>query len=221
MKKLNKGFTLIELMIVVAIIGILAAIAIPNFLRYQLRSKFAELRTNVEAIRKSQESLRQAERQVCLNAATGQYVAFTRIPTGAAPPGTTKFVWAEADYAAAGRIDWNVEGGTYGIYAANTDAPPVIPAGSPLLATCAATAPLGALGRAISVAANSDIDGDAVLSAVGYWKPVRDNTGAPTVDAPAIPGLAAGAGLTNCAGGTQPAAIGDGQIHTCSEDNVF
>ena len=84
MKK-AKGFTLIELMIVVAIIGILAAIAIPNFLRYQLRSKFAELRTNVEAIRKSQESLRQAERQVCPNAATGQYVTFAQIPIGAAP----------------------------------------------------------------------------------------------------------------------------------------
>jgi type IV pilus assembly protein PilA len=44
------GFTLIELMIVVAIIGILAAIAIPNFLSYQARSRQAEARTNLGAV---------------------------------------------------------------------------------------------------------------------------------------------------------------------------
>lgn len=52
LKSLRKqqGFTLIELMIVVAIIGILAAIAIPNFLRYQAQSRQAEARTNLGGI---------------------------------------------------------------------------------------------------------------------------------------------------------------------------
>ena len=46
----RKGFTLIELMIVVAIIGILAAIAIPNFLKFQAKSKTSEAKTNLKAI---------------------------------------------------------------------------------------------------------------------------------------------------------------------------
>jgi len=54
LKRNKKGFTLIELMIVVAIIGILAAIAIPNFLKFQAKAKQSEAKTNLGAIYISQ-----------------------------------------------------------------------------------------------------------------------------------------------------------------------
>ncbi len=54
MKK--KGFTLIELMIVVAIIGILAMIAIPNFIKFQCRAKQSEAKSNLKALFQAQKS---------------------------------------------------------------------------------------------------------------------------------------------------------------------
>jgi prepilin-type N-terminal cleavage/methylation domain len=82
LRKKTKGFTLIELMIVVAIIGILAAIAIPNFLRYQAKSKQSEAKANLGAIFTSETSY-QAERDT--------YAARANLDW--APTGTTRYAY--------------------------------------------------------------------------------------------------------------------------------
>ena len=78
MKKLEKGFTLIELMIVVAIIGILATVAIPAFMDYMKRSKKTEASLQLNKIGKN------AKRSY---AETSSYVTGTATELPAKPGG--------------------------------------------------------------------------------------------------------------------------------------
>lgn len=60
MKKRNQGFTLVEIMIVVAIIAILAAVAIPNFVKYRKTSQAAACISNLKQIQSACEQAKLA-----------------------------------------------------------------------------------------------------------------------------------------------------------------
>jgi prepilin-type N-terminal cleavage/methylation domain-containing protein len=78
----NKGFTLIELMIVVVIIGILAALAIPRFMRSTTKSKQSEAKQLLKQVYTMQHAYRQEFNAYCLNGVTASAAApatFARI----------------------------------------------------------------------------------------------------------------------------------------------
>ena len=61
----TKGFTLVELMVVVAILGVLASVAIVSFRKYLLRAKVSEAYTMLGVIRERQETYRAEFNQFC------------------------------------------------------------------------------------------------------------------------------------------------------------
>ena len=83
MKRVQQGFTLIELMIVVAIIGILAAVALPAYQDYTTRAKVSEV-----IVMASPAKLAVAE----TSSSAGGLSGLTQSSTGYVFPGATKYV---------------------------------------------------------------------------------------------------------------------------------
>ncbi|MFZ5478634.1 MAG: type IV pilin protein [Myxococcota bacterium] len=108
----RRGFSLVELMIVVAIIGILAALAIPNFRAMQYKAKRAEVPGNVTGIHTS---------ELAYEASFDEYVSATANPS--TTPGKDL---RDFDLSISGwrELGWSPDGpvrGQYAVSAASTD----------------------------------------------------------------------------------------------------
>ncbi|MDF0675458.1 MAG: prepilin-type N-terminal cleavage/methylation domain-containing protein [Nitrospira sp.] len=182
----QEGFTLIELMIVVAIIGILAAIAIPNFLQYQLKSRQSEAKTNLQAVRTSELSFGGergcfpgiAAYGVVLPAANTKTIPFAWQNAALPAPRPAGTVWctgagavftgnfSDIGFAASGNVNFY-----YAVQAQNAPGP-----GLPIAACtlAAANANGNAVGGEVGfiVTASSNLDGDGNVS---YWGGSNDN----------------------------------------------
>ena len=135
MRKTNgqRGFTLIELMMVVGIIGAICAIAIPNFIDYQARSRRSEAFTNVAAMANAQKAF-QAER----NYYHDSMLDYPDVTNYGGEHGTHRMPWDSDAQMAFGELGWAPEGEVFYSYATYTEATGAGCGGCPACFTAAA-----------------------------------------------------------------------------------
>ena len=161
MSRLNtgrRGFTLLELMIVVAIIGILASTAIALFQNQQLRAKRTEAMTNLEAI---------AKMQTAYFGENGSHPAVIPVPLG--PPGL-KQNWDAASTAAFGTLGFSAEGSVFYVYDTNSSG-----------GACACPS-----NACFTASAYGDSDRDTNIAVVAFFHADGSGTVCPTQVFPAI-----------------------------------
>ncbi len=107
----NKGFSLVELMIVVAIIGILAAIAIPNFVAMQLKAKRSEVPGNVDGIKTA---------EMAYDAAFDGFLTTPTTEPTASSLSKALVDWPTANPPGWASIGWRPDGQVRGQYSAAT-----------------------------------------------------------------------------------------------------
>lgn len=103
---MRQAFSIIELMIVVAIIGILAAIAVPEFLEMQARAKRAEVPGIVDTLKTS---------QIAYQASFDTFLPLVESPPGT--PGKSPRDWVDAGGFSS--LGWYPDGKVRGVYSAS------------------------------------------------------------------------------------------------------
>jgi type IV pilus assembly protein PilA len=157
MKK-RGGFTLIELMLVVAILGLLAAMAIPNFLRYQARSRRSEAFANLVGLARAQKS-HYAERNDFMSSEIPYPDPAVHNATHGGVVGPWQMPWDAASETAFSTSGWRPEGEVYYMYGSYTGASLSGLTGCAGCDTC------------WTAVATGDVDGDMTPTEIMYVHP--------------------------------------------------
>jgi len=155
------GFTLTELMITVALIGTMSAIAIPNFLTFQARSRRSEAYANLAGLSRAYKSYGADRDQFPdMVSVSGEPSLPDPGVSGKANPDTMKMTWDNQTQTFFNTVGWQSDGPVYYTYDVKTGES----------GACSCT-------RCFTATAHGDVDGDGQVGQVMYVHPQSNQDG--------------------------------------------